>query len=65
MAMLRSKTNTSYKDASRTNSGRPHRNVPSKEMAVSCPTDDRASKNEMLENILRKYRSAWKKLAQL
>ncbi len=65
MAILKSKTNTSYSEADRTIGGRAHRNVQLKEMGVSCPTDDKASKDEMLENILRKYRSAWKKLAKL
>ncbi|MDA8407349.1 MAG: hypothetical protein M0T73_10900 [Deltaproteobacteria bacterium] len=65
MAILKSKINTSYGEADRTNSGRTHRNVQLKEKGVSCPTDDKASKDEMLENILRKYRSAWKKLAKL
>jgi hypothetical protein len=64
MAILKSKTNTSCTETDRT-SGRAHRNVQLKEMGVSCPTDGKAAKDEMLENILRKYRSAWKKLAQL
>jgi len=65
MAILKSKINTSCSEADRTSGGRAHRNVLLKEMGVSCPTDDKASKDEMLENILRKYRSAWKKLAKL
>ena len=65
MAILKSKTNTSYSEADRTSGGRARRNVQLTEMGVSCPNDGKASKDEMLENILRKYRSAWKKLAKL
>ena len=65
MTILKSKINTSCSETDRTSGGRCHQNVQLKEMGVSCPTDGKASKDEMLENILRKYRSAWKKLAKL
>ncbi len=65
MAILKSKTNTSCNEADLTSGGRAHRNVQLKGMGVSFPTDGKASKDEMLENILRKYRSAWKNLAKL
>jgi hypothetical protein len=65
MTILKLKINTSYSETDRTSDGRAHRNVQLKEMGVSCPTEGKASKDEMLENILKKYRSAWKKLAKL
>ena len=65
MAILKSKINTSCSETDRTCGGRAHRNVQLKGMGVSCPNDGKASKDEMLENILRKYRTAWKKLAKL
>jgi hypothetical protein len=65
MAILKSTIKTSYSEADRTSGGRDHRNIQFKETGVACPTDDKTAKNDMLENILRKYRSAWKKLAKL
>jgi hypothetical protein len=64
MANTKSEINPSYSKADQTHR-LSHGNLKLKEKSVSCPTDGKASKNEMLENILKKYRSAWKKLAKL
>jgi hypothetical protein len=64
MANTNLEINPSYSKADQTH-GPPHRNLQLKEKSVACPADDKASKDEMLENILKKYRSAWKKLAKL
>jgi hypothetical protein len=64
MANTKSEINPSYSKTDQTHR-LTHGNLKLKEMGVSCPAGDKASKDEMLENILRKYRSAWKKLAKL
>jgi hypothetical protein len=64
MANTKSEINPSYSKADQTHC-LTHRNLKLKEKSVACPADGKASKNEMLENILKKYRSAWKKLAKL
>jgi hypothetical protein len=64
MANTNSEINPSYSKADQTH-GLTHRNRQLKEKSVACPADDKVSKDEMLENILKKYRSAWKKLAKL
>lgn len=65
MAITKSEIEAQYSIAERENADRNHLDVQLKEKGIFCPTDDKAEKNEMLENILRKYRSAWKKLARL
>ncbi|MFA6224234.1 MAG: hypothetical protein WC647_18190 [Desulfomonilaceae bacterium] len=65
MAIQKTKIIAPYSEADPTNGGRDHRNIQFKETGVSCPTDDKTAKNDMLDKILVKYRSAWKKLAKL
>ncbi len=64
MANTNSEINPSYSKADQTH-GLTYRNLQLKEKSVACPANDKVSKDEMLENILKKYRSAWKKLAKL
>ena len=65
MAITKSEIEVSSSAADRRSADRTHRKIQLKKEGIFCPTDDTTEKNKMLENILRKYRSAWKKLARL
>jgi hypothetical protein len=64
MANTTPQTNPFYSEAEQTH-GPNHPDRRLKDKGIVRRADDKVSKDKMLENIRKKYRSAWKKLAKL